>query len=108
VALLQELREIGQLTVLHHQVEVRRRLGAREQGDNVRVLQAFEDAYLGLEVVFELGGELRHLHRLYSSVGLPFLQKPLASRVGHGGRLAAACSSGCVQVLLGCAAARVL
>jgi len=57
-ALLHELRQIRELTVLHDEVEVHGFLDKTEHGNDMRVLEALQNADLGIEVLFELLGKL--------------------------------------------------
>lgn len=53
VPLLDEIREISELTVFHHQVYMRRGFSAVYQSDDMGMVQAFQDLDLAVEVVLE-------------------------------------------------------
>ena len=57
-ALLHKLRQIRELTVLHDKIEVDRFFDKTEHCNDVGMLEALQDADLGVEVLFELLGKL--------------------------------------------------
>lgn len=87
IALLHEMGEVGQLAILHDEVNMGICLDAGEESDDVRVLQALENTDLGLEVLLELSGELLLLDSFDSgerSFGLIMLVLYITSgRTGH-------------------------
>ena len=64
ISLLDEVRQIPKLTVLHHQVYMSIRFAAVDQGYDVGVVESFEDFNLAVEVVFEFAVELGEVDRL--------------------------------------------
>jgi hypothetical protein len=69
VPLLDEVRQVSELAVLHDQVYVSRRLSTVNQGNDVGVVEALEDLDLAVEVVLELAVELREIDRLDGDEG---------------------------------------
>lgn len=64
ISLLDEIRQVPELAVLHNQVYMSIRFAAVDQGDDVRVMKAFEDLDLAVEVVFEFTVEFAEVDRL--------------------------------------------
>lgn len=71
VPLLDEVRQVSELAVLHDQVYVGIRLPAVDQGDYVRVVEALEDLDFAVEIILELAIQLGEVDRLdgYESSG---------------------------------------
>lgn len=68
ISLLDEIGKIPQLAELHHQVYMGGGLLTIDQGDDVRVMEAFKYMDLGVEVLFELLVKLVQVDRLDSHV----------------------------------------
>ncbi len=68
ISLLDEIREVSQLTELHHEMYMGGSFLTVDKGDDVWVMQAFEYVDLGVEVLFKLLVELVQVDRLDSDI----------------------------------------
>lgn len=67
ISLLDQERQVSQLAVLHHQVNMHGSLDTFVQGDNVGMAELLENPDLGVEVVFHFAFELTKFDRLDSN-----------------------------------------